>query len=123
MKMMILSLTWMMAPAAHALLWTELDPGSRYAMVSGVKLKPDLKLSAGTRMKLLRRTDLDQLRVYVYEFALEHCPGSLMNQRSDIVIVQELYGVELEPRCRINQYVEYRDTGRESLVRGVRTGR
>lgn len=108
------------APAAHALLWTELDPGRAYAMNLSVKLSPRVTLNTGTRLKLIERTPLDQLRVYLFEFRLENCPGSLMNEKSEIVIVKELYGVELEKGCRVHQYVEFKDAGRESLVRSAR---
>lgn len=105
---------------ARDLPWTGLEPGRVYASTVNVQLKPALRLNAGTRMKLTAVTPLDQLQVYLFEFRLVNCPGSLMNQKSEIVIVQDLYGVELEPGCRINEYVEFRDAGRVSLLREAR---
>jgi hypothetical protein len=102
---------------ARDLTWGDLETGHHYASTVTVRLKPTLRLNAGTRMQLTAITPLDQIQVLLFEFRLVNCPGSLMNQKSEIVIVQELYGVELEPGCKINEYVEFKDAVRKSLLK------
>ena len=96
--------------------WDDLEPGKPYALKKSVTLKPNVVIASGVPLKYLERVSLDPVQVFRFDFKMIKCPPSLAQQKTDIVMVDRDYGMELQPGCLISIYVETKDYYHVSLL-------
>jgi len=111
---------------ALALDWTELEEGSTYRINQNFQLtqlersSSKLDISSGETVYLNEMMGLPQIRVMLYSFTYQNCPGPKMETDMDIIPVQGTspvveIGAQLEENCVLKIYIENRDLMSKSL--------
>ncbi len=89
--------------------WSEFEINQNYKLQNNLELRSGLTLPKGSEAKLMQEYALSPVQVMFFQWQLSKCPSVLSNQKTEIVIIQNAYGVELEPHCLLNTYVELKD--------------
>ena len=71
-------------------------------------------LKKGTRLTVKDIVPLDQIRVLSHVLEVTPCPSELKNAKSDMTIINGVYGVELAAGCRVSTFVELQDLNTNS---------
>lgn len=105
---------------AAMLQWGAIDLDQSLTLQTNVTLNPlrgqtaSISLKKGTKLIVKDVIPLDSIRVLSYKLEISPCPAALKDKKSDMTIVDELYGVELSPGCVVDTFIELRDLNVES---------
>ncbi len=106
--------------------WDSLEIGSTYKLTQGFSL-PQLERSGssvefmkGEEVELTDIIGLEMIKVVLYELNYKNCPGSEMKTDMEIIPVQGTspvveIGAELEKGCKLQIFIEAKDTFSESI--------
>lgn len=100
-----------------ALTWDDLELGENYSVVKSIPLTDQFTLKTKSALKLLDIISLSPVPVFTFEFQLTKCDAATAKMKSEIVIVDDTYGVELSEGCNVTFYVEYGDYYSDTLLK------
>ena len=95
--------------------WQQIEIDQKLAFNTPIVLSDQIKLPAGTNVKVTDFIPLDEIRVIEIKMNITPCKPSMKNVVSDMVIINELYGVQLEKDCHLEVYLELADLNQPSL--------
>lgn len=95
--------------------WQEIELDQKLVLNQPITLSEKILLNQGTKMKVIDILPLDQIRVLSYKMKITPCKSSMKPQTSDMVIVDELYGAQLEKDCNLHVFLELQDLSKPSL--------
>ena len=104
--------------APNPLHWDELSKNKNYQLQNYLPLGARASLPAGTPMKLIDTYALSPVQVMFFQFQLNSCPSGQASQKTEIMIINQKIGVEREPNCLLNIYVELKDFYTPSIFLG-----
>ena len=84
-------------------------------LATEIPLAANLILKKGTHVKVDTINPMDEISVQNIDVVLTPCPASLKDKKTEMTLIQELYGAELTPGCRLELFVEYTDLNRVSV--------
>ena len=95
--------------------WSELEVKRAYGLSDPLVLSPKLTLPKGTQVMLTEISPLDEIGVQLFQLQLNLCTPETSTVTTDMILDQEIYGVQLEPHCVIKIYLETPDLVRKSF--------
>lgn len=124
--MRFLILSFLFAFNAFAAEWNELEMGKSYKLIQNFQLQQIersealLDFSKGDSVVLKEVNSLDTIKVMVYVFAYDKCPGTELKTDMKIIPVQGTapmieVGAELA-NCNLSLYIETKDIYSKSLI-------
>lgn len=105
----------LLATLATPITWQDIDFKQKLILNEPIALSEKLVLPAGTSTTVADILPLDDIRVLMFKMKITPCKGSLKNQTSDMIIVNELYGAKLEKNCELEIFSEFTDLSKPSL--------
>ena len=103
------------ATLASPISWQEIDFDQNLLLNDSLTLSKKVTLQKGTKLNVTDIIPLDSIRVLSYKMKVTPCKADLKNEISDMVIVDELYGAQLEKDCIVNVYTELSDLSKPSM--------
>ena len=109
-----------------AISWMELKETNDYQINQAFELtqversSSKLSISKGEPVRLKEILNLSNIRVMLFIFNYQNCPGSVMSTQMEIIPVQETtpmveIGVQLEENCEFHFYLEAKDLMSKSV--------
>ena len=95
--------------------WQEIDFDQKLLLNDSLTFSPKVTLQQGTTLTVSDVIPLDSIRVLSYKMKVTPCKSDLKNEISDMVIIDELYGAQLEKGCTVNVFTELSDLSKPSL--------
>jgi hypothetical protein len=97
--------------------WMSLEAGQTYQLTQAISLSAGLKLKEGSEFVLKEIVPYEMMEVVDFELVLKRCPISKSALRTRVILYQDLYGIHLEPGCRLSVMLDDRDLFRMSLFK------
>ena len=101
--------------AVEPIQWSDLGIDKEYQLNQKIKLNPKIRLNLGTKLKLQNIMPLEMINVVSFEVRVLGCSSRQKELTTEMILVNELYGVQLEKNCSLHFYVESKDLYRDSL--------
>ena len=95
--------------------WQNIEVKQKLFLTRDVKLSDQVLFKKGSRFVVTEVTSLDMINVELYELSMDPCNNGMKQKSVEMKMVDELYGVTLEPQCKVGVYVELVDFSRPSL--------
>lgn len=121
--LLVLSLLYLVSISAYATTnWRSLSAGQSYKLKKSIEMKESkLKLSAGTTLKLVEKSDLNMIKVTHFKYKINNCKNrerrELMKDSSiELVPINNKLnggisvGVNFAKNCILEVFVEESDT-------------
>lgn len=104
-----------LAALSSPITWQEIDFNQKLLLNNALSLSEKVELKAGTQMKVADILPLDEIRVVAYKMKITPCKAFMKKETSDMIIVDDLYGAQLEKDCTLNVFSELSDLSKPSL--------
>lgn len=111
----LFALSFLPSSQAALLTWADLNIGETLVLKENLKLDSSLLLKAGSQFQIRNLTNLGPVGVVQYELDLTPCPPALDQSSLPMVILDKLYGFEMQNHGATQFYVEIKDLGRPSF--------
>jgi hypothetical protein len=105
--------------ASSPLTWQQIEIKQDLILNAPITLSKRLTLPVGTKTSVTDLLPLGEINVILMKMDLSPCETTIKNEESDLVIVNELYGVKLEKDCKFEVYLESADLSKPSLFGAI----
>ena len=95
--------------------WQNIEVKQKLFLNHDLKMSDQLRLKKGSQFTVIEVTSLDMINVELYELSFTPCDGQTSKKSADMTLIDELYGVTLAPKCKLDVYVELVDFSRPSF--------
>lgn len=95
--------------------WQSIELNQKLMLDVPIQLSEQLTLKQNAKLIVTDLMPLDQINVMSFKMKITPCSSTLKTQTSDMVIVKDLYGFQLEKECELNVFLEFRDLQNPSL--------
>ena len=104
-----------LAALVNTISWQQIDLNQKLILNDPIQLNQKITLTAGTKLVVQDIIPLDELRVLSYKMNITPCSAAIKSEVSDMVIINDLYGTQLDKDCSLNVYLELGDLSKPSL--------
>lgn len=111
----MIATSMILASLASPIAWQQIELDQKLILNEPIALSEKLTLNQGTKMKVSDILPLDQIRVLSFKMKITPCKAAMKSQTSDMIIVDELYGAQLDKECVLNVFLELGDLSKPSL--------
>lgn len=121
--LLLFSLLYLVLGKAYAINdWSSLAPGKSYILKDAINISgPSLKLEAGTKLRLVEKSDLNMIKVKHFKYKINNCKnyGELAKKESAIELVstghEASVGVNVAKNCILEVYVQESDSQKQTF--------
>jgi hypothetical protein len=110
----LILLTLTATGTSNAAPWNELEAGSVIRLKEELPVREGLSLPKGATMALQSVDFFGPPYLASFSMRWFPCPDALANERTGLLILDRIYGFELDWNCKISLMLEIRDFYRES---------
>ena len=98
-------------PQLHldALTWNEMEINENYRFNLPVLITDTFNIDQGEGVQFLDQIPLDGIRVQLFKFRLLNCQSQRQNQTSDMILILDRFGLQLDQGCILEVFLENQD--------------
>ncbi len=101
--------------AANAMIWSDLEVGQNYQITTGLSLGSSAVVSKNEKLILAEHMPLDYIRVQLFRFRLANCSQPRAQIQADMILHDDLYGIQWLPGCILEVFLENQDLSRDAF--------
>jgi hypothetical protein len=105
----------LLATLASPITWDQIELNQKLVLNEPITMSEKITLNQGTKLNVSDIIPLDQIRVLSYKMKISPCKAEMKTQTSDMVIIHDLYGAQLDQECVLNVFLEWIDLHQPSL--------
>ncbi len=92
-----------------ALAWNEMEINENYRFNFPVLITDTFNIDQGEGVQFLDQIPLDEIRVQLFKFRLLDCQAQRQNQTSDMILILDRFGLQLDQGCILEVFLENQD--------------
>ena len=107
--------SFILAALTSPISWQQIELNQNLLSNEPITLNQKVTLPTHSQLKVVELVSLDEIQVLSYKLKMIPCDSTLKNETSEMIILNNDYGFQLEQGCNLNVFVEIKDLSKPSL--------